>query len=141
MRLSLKMGRFFTFVPKVPFSMMVMPEYFCNTFAEKQRGMNFWLKLTIWLLVLLLLTGGIIYWKFPGLVDKVFGDEEEPVCAEKVVCKEEKAEKKPAACAEKTDAKPAVKPAEKTAVKPAAKAPAPVSAPAPEKKPAVPSQK
>ena len=141
MRLSLKMGRFFTFVPKVPFSMMVMPEYFCNTFAEKQRGMNFWLKLTIWLLVLLLLTGGIIYWKFPGLVDKVFGDEEEPVCAEKVVCKEEKAEKKPAACAEKTDAKPAVKPAEKTAVKPAAKAPAPVSAPAPEKKPSSAPQK
>ena len=142
MRLSLKMGRFFTFVPKVPFSMMVMPEYFCNTFAEKQRGMNFWLKLTIWLLVLLLLTGGIIYWKFPGLVDKIFGNEEEPVCAEKVVCKEEKAaEKKTAPCAEKTDAKPAVKPAEKPAVKPVAKAPAPVSAPVPEKKPAVPSQK
>lgn len=141
MRLSLKMGRFFTFVPKVPFSMLVMPEFFYNSMAEKQRGMNIWLKLTIWLLVLLLLTGGIIYWKFPGLVDKVFGDEEEEVCAEKVVCKEEKAEKKSAACAVKPESKPAVKDTAKPEVKPAVNASAPAKAPAPEKKPSSAPQK
>ena len=141
MRLSLKMGRFFTFVPKVPFSMLVMPEFFYNSMAEKQRGMNIWLKLTIWLLVLLLLTGGIIYWKFPGLVDKVFGDEEEEVCAEKVVCKEKKCEQKTEDCAKKPESKPAVKDTAKPEVKPAVNASAPAKAPAPEKKPSSAPQK
>ena len=141
MRLSLKMGRFFTFVPKVPFSMLVMPEFFYNSMAEKQRGMNIWLKLTIWLLVLLLLTGGIIYWKFPGLVDKVFGDEEEGVCVEKVVCKEKKGEQKTEDCAKKPESKPAVKDTAKPEVKPAVNASAPAKAPAPEKKPSSAPQK
>ncbi|MBR2000014.1 MAG: hypothetical protein IJ992_05805, partial [Lentisphaeria bacterium] len=141
MRLSLKMGRFFTFVPKVPFSMLVMPEFFYNSMAEKQRGMNIWLKLTIWLLVLLLLTGGIIYWKFPGLVDKIFGDEEEEVCAEKVVCKEKKGEQKTEDCAKKPESKPAVKDTAKPEVKPAVNASAPAKAPAPEKKPSSAPQK
>ena len=141
MRLSLKMGRFFTFVPKVPFSMLVMPEFFYNSMAEKQRGMNIWLKLTIWLLVLLLLTGGIIYWKFPGLVDKVFGDEEEEVCAEKVVCKEKKCKQKTEDCAKKPESKPAVKDTAKPEVKPAVNASAPAKAPAPEKKPSSAPQK
>ena len=116
MRLSLKMGRFFTFIPRIPFSMLVMPEFFYNSMAEKQRGMNIWLKLTIWLLVLLLLTGGIIYWKFPGLVDKVFGDEKEEVCAENVVCKEN-AMPQDKVCPKKDESRSAVKDEVKTPVK------------------------
>ncbi len=148
MRLSLKMGGFFTFVPKVPFSMMVMPESFRNIFAEKQRGMNIWLKLAIWLLVLLLIAGGIIYWKFPGVIDKVFGseDEKEVCAAEKVVCPEKTEKKTPV----RTE-KPSVKPAEKAAaeekavktrtVKPEVKSAAPAVPAVPEKKPAAAPQK
>ena len=73
MRLSLKMGRLFTFVPKIPFSVLVMPEHFYNSMAEKQRGMNFWLKLLIWLLILLAIAAGICYWKYPGVFPKVYG--------------------------------------------------------------------
>ncbi len=135
MRLSLKMGRFFTFIPRIPFSMLVMPEYFCNSMAEKQRGMNIWLKLLIWLLIILLLAGGVIYWKFPGLVDKIFGEEEEGVCVEKVVCKEKQGEQKTEDCAKKPESKPAVKDTAKPEVKPTVNASAPAKAPAPEKKP------
>ena len=116
MRLSLKMGRFFTFIPRIPFSMLVMPEFFYNSMAEKQRGMNIWLKLTIWLLIILLLAGGFIYWKFPGLVDKVFGDEKEEVCAENVVCKEN-AMPQDKVCPKKDESRSAVKDEVKTPVK------------------------
>ena len=53
--------------------MLVMPEYFCNSMAEKQRGMNIWLKLLIWLLVLLAIAAGICYWKYPCVFPKVYG--------------------------------------------------------------------
>lgn len=96
-RLSLKMGRFFTYVPKIPFSMLVMPECLHNMFAAKKRRSTFWIKLVVWLLVLVLLTGGFMYWKYPATLKKIFGmggDGETPPAAETVL--PPKAETKPA---------------------------------------------
>ena len=74
-------------------------------------------------------------------MDKIFGDEEEEVCAEKVVCKEKKGEQKTEDCAKKPESKPAVKDTAKPEVKPTVNASAPAKAPAPEKKPSSAPQK
>ncbi|MBO5958744.1 MAG: hypothetical protein J6Q65_01345, partial [Lentisphaeria bacterium] len=114
MRLSLKMGRFFTYEPGVPFSMLVMPEKFSKIFTAPRKGMPGWVKVILWILVLLVLAVGFIYWQYPCTFDRIFGiDRAEKVTVEQTVpekkdCKEAaKPEPAKADCKDATKTAPA----------------------------------